>query len=565
MAAAALSVWPALAQETSTQPNYLPQARQAEDVPIDSTVVRLAQSSNEGGQDEAAVAAVKQIAAILPDSRFSMIEMSRLIARMEREAAVASVSYRLLPAGPNSVRVEFSVIAAAKAKTEAGPEGILTGDLSDFPVFYKDDRNLFTAIVAGGLGAYSDANPWFGQPELFNAFNPLAGHLPGRQTTWTEGSLELGGGFATQIGDRPVYAFGALTGMKTWTIGQDIFRDDLRDFDAIEKAYVGILYADAETRNTAKISVGRQTFTLNDGFLVNLVKGSANAGERGASYLGPRLANAFSILADGRTGPWGFNIFYIDPNELEQIDTHSTFLGANLKYNFNDNASLDGTVITIPTSQSSYANPYGLTLDREGLFTVSAHLKWRNLMIDGLFIESEVAHQFHPDYQMNAWAGYGTLGYIARKANWTPSLTYRYALSSGDDPDTVSYERFDPLLSTGLGIWLQGISFGKLFSNSNLATHRVQLNVVPVETLNVTFDYHKLIAPELNNLGSNPALRHLTSHDIGQEFTLSARWAVNRNFYLQGIASYAVPGEALRDIGADKSWSTLQLSLYWGL
>jgi hypothetical protein len=53
--------------------------------------------------------------------------------------------------------------------------------------------------------------------------------------------------------------------------------------------------------------------------------------------------------------------------------------------------------------------------------------------------------------------------------------------------------------------------------------------------------------------------------DLGDEFTLSARWAINRNLYLQGVASYAVPGEALKDIGADENWSTLQLSLYWGL
>ena len=121
------------------------------------------------------------------------------------------------------------------------------------------------------------------------------------------------------------------------------------------------------------------------------------------------------------------------------------------------------------------------------------------------------------------------------------------------------------MLNTGLGIWLQGISFGKITTNSNLATERVQINLVPVEQLNVTFYYHRLTAPELNNLGNNPAISRLSSHELGQEFTATARWAVNRNLYLQSVASYALPGEALRDIGADKPWSTLQLSLYWGL
>ncbi len=71
-----------------------------------------------------------------------------------------------------------------------------------------------------------------------------------------------------------------------------------------------------------------------------------------------------------------------------------------------------------------------------------------------------------------------------------------------------------------------------------------------MEELNLTFDWHRLSAPELNNLGSNPALSTLQSHDIGQEFTFTARWAVSKNLYVQALASRALPGEALRQIGA---------------
>lgn len=553
------------AQEASTQPNYITQPRQAEGVDIASVLVRLRTSSGDAARDEEALATARRLLAPLAGTGFSSIETARLVARVAQAAAVSGLDYRLLPAGANAVRVEFLVDAQAPADRPPAASGVLAGTLGDFPVFYKDERSLVTAIVAGGLGIYSDGNPWFGQPELFNSVNPLAGHLPGSRATWTEGSLELGGGFAAQLGDAPLYAFGAVTGMKTWSIGQDIFRDDTRDFDAMEKAYAGLLYADPTTGNKAKVSVGRQVYTLNDGFLVNLVKGSANVGDRGATYLGPRLANDFSVLADGRFGNWRFAAFYIDPNEVEALETESTFLGANLGYGFTENAGLDITAMTVPHSQSLYANSDGLTLRREGTTTLAAHLLWKRIAFDGVWFEGELAHQFNPDYAMNAWAGYGTIGYIGRDRAWTPSISYRYSHFSGDDPETETFERFDPLLNTGLGIWLQGISFGKLTSNSNLATHRVQINVVPVETLNVTFDYHKLMAPQLNNLGANPALSTLSSHDLGQEFTLSGRWALNRNLYLQAVASYALPGEALRDIGADDNWSTLQLSLYWGL
>jgi hypothetical protein len=560
LVAAALTGGHALAQDGSTHPSNLPQSVQAEGVPVGSVSVQLKAPGGSAERDAAVLEAIRKMGAELEGEPFSAIETRRTVARMAREPGVQNVEYRLLPQGANALRILFLVDVAPEKKEEGLPSGILTGDLADFPAFYKDDRSLVTAIVAGGLGVYSDGNAWFGRPELF--LNPL-GDLPGASTTWTEGSVEIGGGFAAQLGDSPVYAFGALTGMKTWTIGEDVFRDDDRDFDSVEKAYAGLLYADRESRNYAKLGVGRQTITLNDGFLVNLVRGSVNAGERGASYLGPRLTNAFSVLADGRFGSWGFIAFYIDPSELDGSDTATSFLGGNIRYRFTDDVSLDGTLMTILTSDSVYGGSDGLK--REGLNTAAAHLLWKNLGADGVFLESEFGHQWHPDYDMSAWAGYGTIGYIAREATWTPSISYRYALFSGDDPDTETFERWDPLLSTGLGIWLQGVSFGKIVSNSNLATHRVQLNVVPVETLNVTFDYHKLTVPETDDSTSNRVPGILSSSDLGQEFTMSARWAINRNLYLQGIASYAMPGEALDELGADENWSTLQLSLYWGL
>jgi len=54
----------------------------------------------------------------------------------------------------------------------------------------------------------------------------------------------------------------------------------------------------------------------------------------------------------------------------------------------------------------------------------------------------------------------------------------------------------------------------------------------------------------------------LASRDIGDEYTATLRWGISRNQYLQVVASHAIPGEALRDIGADDPWSTLQASLY---
>jgi len=129
-------------------------------------------------------------------------------------------------------------------------------------------------------------------------------------------------------------------------------------------------------------------------------------------------------------------------------------------------------------------------------------------------------------------------------------------------PGTDTFERFDGLMTNGFGNWLQGMAFGKVYRNANLNTHRIQTNVSPREGMNLTVEWHRLRADELNNLGANPALSQLTSRDIGDEYTATLRWGIDRNRFLQGVASRALPGGALRDIGADEPWSTLQASLY---
>jgi hypothetical protein len=561
---------PALAQDAGQfGPAILPVPESAEGAPIESVRVRVRQASGDTRRDAAAEAAAQKVAAFLVGQTFTRPMIEATLAYLRGKAGIADASYRLLlNASSNSLTVVIE-LDAERGEAEAAPTpdvtGVLTGDASAFPLLRRDQRSMLTAIVGGGFGSYADIEPWFGQPLLFNEFNPLAGHLPGSATAWGEGSFEYGAGGVTQLGDHPVYAFGAATGMLTWSVMQDIFTDQTRVYNAVEKAYAGVFYADRSSGNRAGLSLGRQTYTLNDGFLINMVKGSSNVGERGATYLGPRLASDFSVIGGGRYGAFGAHAFYIDPNELEQLESDTTFLGFNARYAVSDTIAADASVITIPTSRSTYANPYGLTLPRRDTTTIAAHLRWRDLGLKGVWFEGEAAWQTNPDYAMSAWAWYTTLGYIALDRQWTPSVSYRFSYFSGDDPDTETYERYDPLMNTGLGIWLQGVSFGKITSNSNLAAHRIQANVAPTETMNVTFDYFRLSAPELNNLGSNPALSQLSSRDLGQEASITLRWSLSKNLYLQSLVSTAIPGEALRDIGADKPWTTLQLSLYWGL
>lgn len=542
----------ALAQ--SPQGGGVPVLTLADGATIGQVRVTLADDGGNPARGRAAAARLGETLRDLEGRSFSRGLVERRLAAARARLGVGRIDYRLLPS-PRPGEVALAVEIDLSTTTPARPQPL---------TLIQNDRLYLTAILAGGFGVYSDPNVWFGRPDLLLNRNPLAGRRPGRAPVWTEGFVEFGLAGAAQLGDSPFYLYGALTGLTSWSLGQDFFRADARSITGVEKAYGGLLYVDPATGNSLNLSLGRQTVTLNDGFLIHFVRGAANAGVRGASYIGARTANDFSVVADGRMGPWSFKAFYIDPNELPLVDSRSTFAGLNLRYAITPTLSVDASYITVPRSTSTSATPDGRRLPREGLQTLAGGLRWNQAFgVEGMWLASEIAHQTHDRYAMSAWAGYGLIGYQAVHLPWSPSLSYRYAYASGDNPATRRYERFDSLLSTGLGNWLQGVVYGKITSNANLAVHRLQFNLQPTPALNVTFDWHLLRAPERNNLGSNPAIAQLTSQDIGQEFSITGRWAMNRNLYLQTIASVGVPGKALRDAGATKAWTTLQASLYW--
>ncbi|MFN3890633.1 MAG: alginate export family protein [Beijerinckiaceae bacterium] len=534
----------------------IPLPDQAEGARIATVRVDLRASGGSAARDEAILTRLRASLSALEGTAFNRQSIEARIVAIQQRIGSGRIDYRLATAWPvDGLLLVFEL----DTREEVSPSRPLT-------TLYRSERAQVSLIAGGGFGLYSDIHPWFGRPALFNAGSPIAGRLPGRNPAWTEGYVEPGLGAAAQVGDSPFYVYGAATYITSWSYGQDIYRNDPRVFNSLEKAYGGLLYVDPDENRSLNVSAGRQNFTLNDGFLIHFVRGSTNAAERSGLYLGPRNANDFSVVADFQSGAWRLKAFYIDPNELEYLESRTTFAGSNLRYAFTPDFAADVTFVAIPRSSTRFANPFGLALPREGLQALAGHARYRNAArVRGLWLEGELAHQTNENFPMSAWAGYALAGYLASWAPWTPSLSYRYAYFSGDDPLTRRYEKYDPLLSTGLGVWLQGVTFGKLTANTNLETHRLQFNVAPNPALNITFDWHLLRAAQYNNIGANPALSQLASRALGQEFTLTARWALSRNIYLQTVASQAIPGRAFTAIGADKPWTTLQASLYWSL
>lgn len=540
-----------------------------EGVEIEQTFIYLRNAPNDVTQHDSLKHQISAAFGLRAGSQFSSLFAERGVHQVEQLPFVQTAEYRLYEAAtPGRVIVAVLVTLqpqdTGQPQTPKKPSGILVnGDFSQFPTLYQSDRALFKTILNAGFGVFSDTNSWFDSTSDF-----VRGRYQPRDTiTWPESYIEAGIAGITQIGNMPLYAYGAFSFTESATLAPDIFRDDVRFYGAIEKGYGGLLYAEKGSPISFNLSAGRQNFQLNRNFLFGQVLGSANALERGASFLNARTVYDNAVLANVRIGNFLIQGFYLNPNELPIADSESRFLGVNLKYNDNRNLELALAYITMPESNTVYLFPNGQRRTREGLQAINPRLRWTSpLGVEGLWIESEYVHEWNNHFDMSAHAGYIWIGYTFKDVPWRPSISYRFAAFSGDNPKTASYERFDSLRGGGLGDWLQGINLAKVYTNSNLLSHRVELKINPSNTLQFSLDYFYLFANQLNNLGGVAALSSLESRSIGHELMFTTRWSVSQNLFLLGVTSIAFPSSAIRRAVTEdpNPWFTFQISLFLG-
>lgn len=540
---------------------------------VDSVGVSARGSTGDVAGDTAILERVRKGVGLREGDRLSSAGLELLGARLSDIPGVTAVQTGLQAAGGGGrARVLVTVDLGPVATAEAGPTGVLAGEgFAALPTLWRREGQALRFILNAGVGGFSDGNPWFGNPETFTIGNPLVqdpslGANTGSRATWAEGWIEFGIGGVTQLGDSNTAAYGALTVIAPAVTGQDIFRNDFRSSIDVEKAYVGYLWSDADRRRSLDLSVGRLNFTLNDGFLISQFGSQWNAGPRPGVYLAPRTTLDFGAVAKARLDSWSATAFYLDPNEYEPLESNTKLAGLNVRYAFSEPFYVDASVIRAVDSDALYSSPSGPIGTRDGLTTLAAHIRWADReRVPGVWFEAEAAHQTHDVFEMDAYAGYATVGYLARSLPWTPSLSFRGSVFSGDDPATAAYERFDSLYSGGLSEWLQGISLGKALTQSNRTSQRIRLNVTPNPRLNLTLDAFWHRADQFNNIGGNPALAQLSSKDLGREVQVTARWALRDDLYFLGVVGRAFPGKAIRDAtgGTAKDWTTVQAQLFW--
>jgi hypothetical protein len=209
------------------------QPQLAEGLPIGLVYIYLEKSTGDPAKDEAFKKEVAAAFAIGESETFRRIVVDFGLKRVRQLDSVQSAELRVFETVPSG-RVVVAVLVVpieAGAITPKKPKGMLpSSDIRDFPTIFENDRSRFVFILNGGVGVFSDTDPWFGgYGELFNRNNPTAEDPLGPGTsTWVEGYIEPGFGGILQFSNYPLYPYGAVSYLMSGTDGHDIYNSGSR-------------------------------------------------------------------------------------------------------------------------------------------------------------------------------------------------------------------------------------------------------------------------------------------------------------------------------------------------
>jgi hypothetical protein len=278
------------------------------------------------------------------------------------------------------------------------------------------------------------------------------------------------------------------------------------------------------------------------------------------------------VLGRVRHNNYRVEAFDLDTDEYPPIDTGTRLRGINFE-RVGDNALNFGfSFLDVYRSSFAYVaangTPFPTLGARDGLRVADARFALAPLTRDaqGFIIKGEIAREWndHNEFDLRAWGGYAEAGYQFGAVRWRPTVSYRLAHFTGDDPDSETFERWDPLLSGGNGEeWVQGLNHYKLFQDTNLTTHRLQAKIRPAESWELVSQLWWFAADETNNLGG--LVPTLASRDLGREANLTVKFFGGRKLYVQGHVAVTWPGDGIQGaiVGdLDPWWSAMTFVRY---
>lgn len=523
---------------------------------IESVDVKIDNPSPDSELDERLVDRVRTGLGLFPGDTFSRTTAEFNLARVRRASQFEKTTIKLTPGPTGGVSITILVTLGPAAAGDEGRGALITRKFSDLPVLYDKDGTFLRIKLEGIAMYYGDDNAWYGQPGPLLSGNPLVRGRPAGAgySNWTEGFVHAGISGITPLRDN-VYTYGSFSSIYSGSIGQELFTDESRGYIGIEDAFVGIVGGETSEKGDRFIfnaSGGRQRFGVGDGFLI--ANTASNGDNRGALQSNPRWAADTLVLGQAKYNNTKIEAFYLDPDELPVVDSKTVLAGVNFETRTTRGIELGAMFLYVPTSNFSYFTTTDV-FSREGLQVYDGRIRSQpNPAAAGPFIASEAAIQRHDQIDMLALGWSTESGYaFADKLSWSPTVSYRYASFSGDDASTSRFERWDPLLSGDNGErWVQGINHFKIFQNSNLSTHRIQMRLRPDPKIELVPQLWFFSADETTNLGGNPAFSFLSGTYLGSETNLTLKWFFSPRVMLQAHVAATFPSStAERTVGVD--------------
>ena len=400
-------------------------------------------------------------------------------------------------------------------------------------VVHETDELRIEAGFDAASVVFVQNNAWFGESEA---------NIGVESEVWSEFAIEpqlyvtiknvLGGELS-----------GGISAVASQTYGEsaDGFAAGINDPGAVtlEKLYIG-WKSDLGEDDFVQVLAGNFDYQIGTGFLIR--DGGRDGGDRGGFYLGARSASRGSVLARVQKDNLLVEGFWLGNNSGPRgVQAHVG--GVNAEYAFSDRTSIGLTYIEV----GHFDDPV--------IADVAEQLKTYDIrasvgLTDQLTLSGEYALQHGADYYRgNGW--YAQAAYEFTNLPLAPMLTYRYAVVTGDDPNSPENEEFIPLAYgfTDYAQWYQGELTGNwIFGNSNQKTHMVKGAASLSEAVTLTGTWLNFTLDDPRQLG-------IQDDDFGNEFDVIVDWAATDRLFLSAAAAVLIPGTAAEQFtGGDQTW-----------
>ena len=276
------------------------------------------------------------------------------------------------------------------------------------------------------------------------------------------------------------------------------------------------------------ISYGQQEFHVGTDFILGL--GHFASGQEGAYWTGPAYAferAGIMRLEGAALDGVRADIFHL---ETDATQGDSDFAGVNVEYHDEEIGGDLGVMYLHGTDSLGYANREGMEV-----LDIRAHGNPMASMMPNWHFAVEYVNQWNDDsaVEVASNAYYFDIGYTFVDWPWAPDVTYRFAHFSGDDPNTMEDETYDPLFYgfTNWGTWFIGEVAGEyMIFNSNFDVHMLMVQASPYDNLFVTvsgFDFTiNEPSPGMDDKFGQE-LNFIADLSLGDNMAISANYAVH--------------------------------------